>query len=112
MSTDITTLETTAEELNFTQFYGGDSRGLCMQLTQSEKGYIALNKRDVYNTINVLANWLKDVSHNEANQLQERIKNNKELMGTIYKEALDCEKFIRDLQVIDLPLRLLDLSNK
>lgn len=111
MSTNIVTIETSAEDLSFTQFYGGEIRNICIQLTQGEKGYIALNKRDTYRTINILTEWLKKVSHNEADRLQEKINHDKILMSTIVQEALDCEKFIQDLDIIDMPLRLLDITS-
>ena len=121
MSTEIAKIE----DIEITQFYGGDVSGVMLQLTQGfggssalkplqkdEPGYIQLTVTDAYKLIQVLIKWIKDLSRCEAEKLEKKIKENRKLEGTIFEDAVKCEHFIRDLEILDIPLHLLGLIKK
>ena len=125
MSSVITKLENTGRKnknnkgnvLEFTSFWGGKS-GQMIQLTQGfgcsqqlnidEPGYIQLTILDAYKVINILTNWIKDKTKNKADILQLEIDKNKELKKTILKNIIECQQFIDDLKVLEIPLILSD----
>ncbi len=125
MSTEIAKIEESGKKgttLNVTQFYGGDKYGVMLQLTQgfggcpalkvsskSEPGYILLTITDAYKLIQVLTKWIKDLSRCEAEKLKKKIKENRKLEGTIFEDAVKCEHFIKNLEILDIPLSLLGL---
>jgi len=49
-------------KIAFTQFYGGDTKKVCIQLTgyncDNEVGYISLTKKEALRTIRKLIDWL------------------------------------------------------
>ncbi len=105
-------------DLDFTAFAG--PQGRMIQLTQGfgggaaltsldvdEVGHIQLTIRDAYETIESLANWIKDETEHKAITIQKQIDSDKALHKTIFKDAVDCQHFIEDLKILKLPLRLL-----
>jgi hypothetical protein len=101
-------------DLEFTSFFGGEkgtmlqvSQGLGTKISLDEPGFIQLTKRDVYGTIRALTQWLQDQSEKETRSLEEKIKKDKDLRKTLVQDALDCERFIRNLETLNIPLRLL-----
>jgi len=120
MSTELKTIENTGVkgvDLTITRFWGGNKRGGMVQLTQGlgglfigrvdDPGFIQLTVKDAYHVIVELTNWVKSVASDQAKALQVEINEKKELKKTILQEAVDCEKFIDNLEVIEIPLRLL-----
>ncbi len=123
MSEKRTTIENTGVEsadLTINSFWGEDKKGKMIQLSQGsggsavlkpldkdEPGYIQLTKRDAYYVIIELTKWLKEVSNNRATQMAREIEKNKELQKTILKEAVTCERFIAELKILEIPVRLL-----
>ncbi len=121
MSTDIAELNNTGKDdnlLQFTQF--SNEKGLLLQLTQGfggasamkqldtdEPGYITLSMRDAYETIGILTNWIKEVSHAKAEALTVQIEADSRLRKTIFSDAVECERFIADLKILDVPISLL-----
>jgi hypothetical protein len=121
MSTDIAVIANTGtdgNELVFTSF--GGSKGATIQLTQGfggaagmapidrdEVGHIQLTVLDAYKTIKVLADWIKQTTERRAIKLQEEIDKNAELKETIFMDAVKCQRFIKDLKVLEVPLQLL-----
>ena len=121
MSTEITKID----DIEIAQFYGGDVYGVMLQLTQGfggssvleplqedEPGYIQLTVTDAYKLIQVLTKWIKDLSRCEAEKLKRKIKENRKLEGTIFEDAVKCEHFIKNLEILDIPLSLLGLIKK
>jgi hypothetical protein len=53
-----TTIKETTN-LSYTQFYGGDVRGVCMQITSSNN-YVQFTVKEVKEAIDILSTWEKD----------------------------------------------------
>lgn len=119
MSTQIDTITKSGikgTELTFVQFRGPND--IMIQLTQGfgnslpllnedEPGYIQLTMLDAYKTIDILARWLKAVTERKAAVLQKEIDKNKQLKDTMIKDTIECQHFISDLKILDIPIRLL-----
>ena len=89
--------------------YAGGNGITNIQIT-SEYGYTQFNRTEVYQLIIELTKWLKEQAEKDRSRIQAIIANHKELEKTLFKEAVDCERFIADLQIIEAPLRLLELK--
>ena len=89
--------------------------GSMVQITQGlgtvsdEPGFIRLTPRDAYQLISVLATWLQQVSNDEVQKLEEAIKQNREMRDTIIYDTVKCARFIQDLKILEVPLRLLGI---
>ena len=120
MSTQIDTITKSGvkgTELTFVQSKG--PKGVMIQLTQGlggscltplsedEPSYIQLTMLDAYKTIDILAKWLKAVTEHKAAALQKEIDKNEQLKATILKDAVECQHFISDLKVLEIPIQLL-----
>lgn len=118
MSKEITTITNTGKQhdrtLSLSQSCGPD--GPILQLTQGfanylhdldEPGFVQLTVTDAYHLTIALANWLKTVTHDRAETLQAEINRNQELQKTIFQDAVNCQRFIDDLQILRIPVRLL-----
>ncbi len=105
-------------DLSFASFAG--SQGKMVQLTQGfggaaamrsldvdEPGYIQLTIKDAYEVLGVLAEWIKEETGNKAEQLQRKIDDNEALKKTIFKDAVECQHFIDDLKILEIPISLL-----
>ena len=118
MSTELKTIRNTGTrgaDLQITQFSGGKERGIMIQLTQGfgtiinmdEPGFISLTIEDAYKVCIELMKWIKTITHEKAEDLEAVIKEKHELKNTIIQEAVECERFIADLKIIEIPVRLL-----
>ena len=118
MGIEFSSIENTgrkAVDLSLKAFYGGNDFGEMLQLTQGlgsvinndEPGFIQLTIFDTYRLISKLAEWIKDSSHKKALKIQAEIDKHEEMKGTIFEEAVKCEKFISDLKILEIPLYLL-----
>lgn len=116
MSEELSTIENTGGSrqalLQITQYYGGQTYGAMLQLTQGigaydTPGFIQLTYQDTYYLIQELTQWLKDESMRRREKIKALIKEHQELEHTIFKDAIECEHFIADLKVLDVPVRLL-----
>jgi hypothetical protein len=115
MGTDIATIKGTGRfmesDLTIKQF--ASKNGLMVQLTQGfgltadEPKFIQLSTTDAYKLIVELAVWIKKTTCDRAKELQAEINKNGELKNTIFQDAVNCQKFIDDLEIIKIPLRLL-----
>jgi len=122
MSEKIATLKNTGigkdKELDFCLFW---SKEPMIQLTQGfggcsaiipekveEPGYIQLSIPHAYETIQILTKWIKNASKEKVKGLHYEISKNKELEKTIFQEIVECERFINDLELLEIPIRLLD----
>lgn len=104
-------------EMTVVEYWGGQEKGQMVQITQGfagllslpeEPGFIQLTARDTYRIIAILVNWLKDTAHSQANKLSVAIKEDQAMQKTVIQEAIECERFIRDLEILKIPLRLLN----
>ena len=113
MSTEIRN-EYGDHRLQLTQYYGGKDTGICIQLTglncDGEVGFVGMSVRDAYETAIELVGWIKTVASMRAEKLRDEIAKNKELERTIFSEAAECEHWVRDLRMLDIPLRLLEVT--
>lgn len=118
MSTEIGKILNTGKnknEINLTSFDGGDKNGIMLQITQGfgglpdEPGFIQLTPKDAYLLISEIAQWLKMVAGEKAERLKILMEENKELQKTVLKDAVECEHFISDLKILEIPLKLLDM---
>lgn len=119
MTTELSTIKSTGRnkvDLSITQFMG--NKELMVQITQGfgctnlnhdgdEPGFIHLTVSDAYKVIQELSKWIKQRAGEDAADLRGRIKECKELEKTIIKDAVDCERFINELEILEIPLRLL-----
>ena len=120
MSHTIKELQSTLGLLQFTQFMGKQMKPM-IQLTQGsgsklggndEPGFIQLSPFEAYLTIQTLTDWLKLIAHQEAAKIAEQIKKDESLQKTIFQDAVECERFISDLEIIHTPLRLLNMDTE
>lgn len=88
--------------------------GQAIQITHQENlgntdapGFVQLTPLDAYRVIVELTKWLKDNAKANADNIQKQIDANIALKNTILQDAVNCEKFIRELDIIEVPLRLL-----
>ena len=115
MSTEIASIGNTGKHsdvtLDVTQFCCfGESVGL--QITQGSSqngglGYIQLSRRDAYLLIIELSKWIKTTARADAEKMTKTIADLKIKHRMILHEAVDCERFIMDLKIIEIPLFLL-----
>ena len=77
------------------------------QLETDEVGFIQLTISDSYKVIHELTAWIKAETERKAAILQEKIEEDKRLQKTIFEDAVKCQHFIDDLNVIEIPLTLL-----
>jgi len=83
------------------------TQGFGTIINADEPGFILLTVKDAYDVSIELIKWIKNVTHDRAETLKKEIKKHKELENTIIGEAVDCEKFIEELKIIEIPVRLL-----
>lgn len=107
MSTEIGTLHGNLGTIDITQYRS--TEGIALQIT-SEHGYIQLSYADVYKLNIELTKWLKDVSQNKAQKLEQQIKGLTLVHKTLLNDAIDCSRFIQDLQCLEVPVRLLEIT--
>lgn len=115
MSKDIKTIEG-PHNIDLHQYSGGNDKGLCVQITgrncDNMTGYVGLTVTETYKLTQELTKWLQGISTEKAEHLQKQIDKCKELKNTIVNDAVDCERFIRDIEIIKLPLMLLHGTDK
>ena len=102
MSTELENID----KLQFTQFNSGNGN-ISVQIT-GEDGFIQLNNNDCYQTILLLTDFLKENASRKANKIKERIRQDEALEKTLLKDAVECERFISDLKILEIPLKLLE----
>ncbi len=112
----MSTLLASFEDLDIAQFCGKNNQ-LMLQISNNHEdrlngnaGYIQLNKQQTYQVVIELTKWLKDQAVKDKERIQAIIAENKVLEKSILQDAVDCEKFLSDLKIIDLPLRLLEMK--
>lgn len=119
MSSHFKTIKDTGKDrrdLTLTSTFGGDSFGEMLQITQGlgsivnfdEPGFIQLSIKDAYNLTISLSEWIKSSCSHRASLLQKEIAKNTALQKTIFADAVECERFISDLKVLELPIYLLE----
>jgi len=119
MSTDISTIKNTgnaASDLQITQFLG--NKGSMLQLTQGfgllinadEPSFIQLSYEDTYKLIIELTKWLQNQSKHKANTINKVIQELKGQERSILNDMGECERFIEDLVLLELPITLLKNS--
>ena len=105
--------------LTLSTFQGPHPFGPMLQITQGfgtvigpdEPGFIQLSTLDAYRVIRSLADWLKSEHKRRAQDLQTYIDQNRELQKSIFSEAVACERFIAELQILEIPLTLLEAAH-
>jgi hypothetical protein len=115
MSTELSVITGNRPDISFTNYFGGKEKGEMLQISQGlgtqldpdEPGFIQLTTLEAYQVIGHIANWLKEKTRNEAKKISSLISRQKELEKTILKDAVDCEHFIQDLKMLEIPVRLL-----
>lgn len=124
MSTELAVIKNTGKkgntDLTVTSFYG--HKGIMVQLTQGfggaldsnvdEPGFIQLSMVDSYKVAIELLKFVKEQSKVRAKNLDDEIAKNESLRDTIIKDAVDCEHFINDLKLLEVPVWLLGDDGK
>ena len=105
MSTDVAEFN----GIRLTQFNAGFNK-LSLQITDNHDRYIHINKQDTYLLIVALTKWIQEQAIKDKKRIQTIIAENKELEQTVLQVAVDCEKFIEQLELINVPLKLLELK--
>ncbi|GAB6048456.1 hypothetical protein JCM19379_22850 [Methyloparacoccus murrellii] len=118
MSTTIATILDTGRfsdrDLALTEFVGPAGRmlqltqGLGTELGPDEPGFVQLSLVDAYQLIAALAGWLKSESSRRADVLAELLAQHEALRKTWVRDAVECQRFIDELAVLGVPVRLLD----
>lgn len=106
--------KTSDRNLSFSTSCGPNGKQI-LQLTQGfgslvgpdEPGCVQLSVQDTYRVLAILAEWLKYQTEKRASKFAEEIEKNRELEKTILKDAVNCQNFISDLKVLEIPVRLL-----
>lgn len=111
MSKEIIVIENTgrdmSDDLHLSSFFGNEKVGVMLQINQPNNGFIELSITDCYKLTIEIALFIKNRAHLCAIELQKEIDKNEKLKKTIFQEAVECEHFINDLKIIEMPLRLL-----
>jgi hypothetical protein len=117
VNTDRGLIQTIRGELTFTQ-HAGPERRVMLQLTQGcanapgsgpdEPGFIDLSAREAYLVAIELLKFVKDRSSASAAHLRSEIAKTSVLAHTVFADAADCEHFIAELKIADIPTILLD----
>ena len=105
-------------EMTLTTFKGPDPFGPMLQISQGlgtvigpdEPGFIQLSTLDAYRLLKVVTEWLQCEHRRRAVELQAKIEQHRELQKTIFDEAARCERFIAALEVIEIPVKLLEAA--
>ena len=59
MSTELKTIKTITQDVALTSYYGGDKRGVCLQITnQNDEGYVQLTKAQARELVSEINKWL------------------------------------------------------
>jgi len=93
------------ESISLTQFCGKDNK-LKIQISQEDR-FVQLSVRDSYELINELSGWIKQVTEKQAQELKETINELKIKEKTLLNDAVECQHFISDLKILDIPITLL-----
>lgn len=99
-------------DIDITQ-YKGEGEGLNsikLQLSGSH-GYVPLSQEEIYSLIIELTKWLQEINRRKAAKVSEDIKLYKELEQTLYQDAKECAHYIQDLELLKIPLYLLNMTN-
>jgi hypothetical protein len=111
------TINSLRGEVTFTEHAGPDKH-VMLQITQGfanapgagpdEPGFIDLTARDAYLVALELLCFVKERAAIRASALRQQIVETSELQKTVFSDAADCERFIADLKIADVPIMLLD----
>lgn len=96
MSTELGSINGT----HLTRFYGGDDRGVSIQLT-GENGYVQFNASEIVALIPELRAILDMELQRQKNLCEQAIKDNKELMKTIVKDMVEVTNMAISQPVFD-----------
>jgi hypothetical protein len=87
MSTEI---ETKMENHTLTEFYGGDEKGVCLQVTQlQQEGFIQLTMEEAAALHSDLANFIRREARRRQELLKEHIKELKIAERAVFYEVLE-----------------------
>ncbi len=95
------------EPLRITAFCGNNHETMVQIVQGDSDDVIRLSVNDAYQLISELTKWIKHDSKRKVEKIQKKIDENKELKKTIFQEMINCERFINDLEVLEIPLMLL-----
>ena len=98
-------------DLTLTQYWGGDEKGICVQvtgLTREGAQYVDLTVDEAYKLSMHLIGWIKDVSEQRAEKVQTLIDKDEVLRKTMLNDAVKCAHFIADLKMLKVSLKLLE----
>jgi len=118
MSTELAVIKNTGKkgDANLTVISFCGPKGIMVQLTQGfcidEPGFIQLSMTDSYKVAIELLKFVKEQSKVRAKNLDDEIAKNESLRDTIIKDAVDCEHFINDLKLLEVPVWLLGDDGK
>jgi len=102
MSTELGSINGT----HLTRFYGGDDRGVSIQLT-GENGYVQFNAPEIVALMPELKAILDMELQRKKNLCEQAIKDNKELMKTIVKDMVEVSNMAISQPVFDTASLLL-----
>lgn len=106
----------TADRTLSLQAFCGPHRKPMLQLTQGfanhsddpdEPGFVQLSVTDAYRLTVALCEWIQTTTRERTKELEAEIARNEALRQTIFQDAVACGRFIDDLKLIEIPVRLL-----
>jgi len=112
----ITNTGRTASRTLSLQVFCGPNQKPMLQLTQGfanvsddpdEPGFVQLSVIDAYKLTLGLCEWVQATTRERAKELGAEIARNEALRKTVLQDAIDCGRFIDDLKLIEVPVRLL-----
>lgn len=113
MSKLISNTKTSNGDLQISSYCGKEGKRM-LQITQGlggfdSSGYIQLDTKDTYFVVVELTKWIQSEANKKSAEITEQIKEHKELQKSIFSDAVACSKYIEDMDLLEIPLRLLDL---
>jgi len=112
----ITNTGRTASRTLSLQVFCGPNRQPMLQLTQGfanhsddpdEPGFIQVSVTDAYRLAIGLCEWVQATTRERAKELDAEIARNEALRKTVLQDAVACARFVDDLKLIEIPVRLL-----
>ena len=110
MSTELGTLKNTGSrnvDISLTRFWGGDKKGVCVQLTSRMEdggiGYVQLSVQDIITLMPILK---KEIIDSEAERREKEadklIQDYKELKKSLVSDIKDVSKMLRQFESFEI----------
>jgi hypothetical protein len=101
-----------SEDLEITGYDATETTTATLHIHQcgAARGALDLSLFDAYRLTFGLVNWIKRTTEKQAKVLEEKIKKDERLKNTIFEDAVACQRFIDELGMLEVPIRMLGNS--